>query len=207
MTKSRITLIALAICCIALLSASTAAYFVVQGTAYNVITTGVLDIDLHEKTTDGAEPDTPLQDLPDWQDKGGVMPGMNVSKIVYVENIGDQPAYVRIKLEKHVTAADESELSTDVLVLDLDTANWTEKDGWYYYNSPLPAGENTIPLFNSVYFDAQTGNEYQNATATVKVSVQAVQVANNGATVMDAAGWPVEIEEPEPTETPEPIEE
>ena len=195
MTKSRITLIALAICCLAMLGASTAAYFVVQATAYNVITTGVLDIELREKTTDGAEPDTPLQDLPDWQDKGGVMPSMTVSKIVYVENTGDQPAYVRIKLEKQMIAEDESELSTDALVLDLDTANWTEKDGWYYYNSPLPAGEITIPLLNSVYFDAQTGNEYQNATATVKVSVQAVQVANNGATVMDAAGWPVETEE------------
>ena len=34
------------------------------------------------------------------------------------------------------------------------------------------------------------GNEYQNATATVNVSAQAVQNANNGDTVMDAKGWP-----------------
>ena len=34
------------------------------------------------------------------------------------------------------------------------------------------------------------GNEYQNATATVDVFAQAVQTANNGATVMAAQGWP-----------------
>ena len=39
-------------------------------------------------------------------------------------------------------------------------------------------------------FKADMGNEYQNATATVDVSAQAVQTANNGATVMDAQGWP-----------------
>lgn len=193
MTKSRIALIALAVCCIALLSAGTAAYFTIQATAYNVITTGVLDITLHEKTTDGATPDTPLDQLPDWQDRGGVMPGVAVSKIAYVENTGNQPAYVRMKFEKHVAAADGGELSADALLLELDLTDWlAQEDGWYYYGKPLPAGQSTRSLLNSVYFDAQTGNEYQNATATVTVSVQAVQVANNGETVLAAAGWPAE---------------
>ena len=193
MTKSRIALIALAVCCIALLSAGTAAYFTIQATAYNVITTGVLDIALYEKTTDGAEANTPLDQLPDWQDRGGVMPGVAVSKIAYVENTGNQPAYVRMKFEKHVVAEDGGELSADALLLELDLTDWLEhEDGWYYYAKPLPAGQSTKPLLNSVYFDARTGNEYQNATATVTVSVQAVQVANNGETVLAAVGWPVE---------------
>ena len=34
------------------------------------------------------------------------------------------------------------------------------------------------------------GNEYQGATATVDIVAQAVQVDNNGKTVMDAQGWP-----------------
>ena len=34
------------------------------------------------------------------------------------------------------------------------------------------------------------GNEYQGATATVDIVAQAVQTANNGATVEDATGWP-----------------
>jgi len=36
------------------------------------------------------------------------------------------------------------------------------------------------------------GNEYQNCTVSVDVSAQAVQVANNGADVLEAKGWPAE---------------
>ena len=45
-------------------------------------------------------------------------------------------------------------------------------------------------IFTAVTFKPDMGNEYQNATATVDVSAQAVQTANNGDTVMDAKGWP-----------------
>ena len=72
----------------------------------------------------------------------------------------------------------------------LNTADWTEKDGYYYYTKPLKPGEVTAPIFTAVTFKADMGNEYQNATATVDVFAQAVQTANNGATVMDAQGWP-----------------
>ena len=57
-------------------------------------------------------------------------------------------------------------------------------------SKPLKPGEVTAPIFTAVTFNANMGNEYQNATATVDVFAQAVQTANNGATVMDAQGWP-----------------
>ena len=41
-----------------------------------------------------------------------------------------------------------------------------------------------------VRFSAEMGNAYQNCTANVVISAQAVQTANNGDTVMEAAGWP-----------------
>ena len=57
-------------------------------------------------------------------------------------------------------------------------------------------------LFNEVLFSSAMGNEYQNCTAKIFVSAQAVQSANNpipeGGTVTDIPGWP----EPETPEEP-----
>ena len=96
MTKSRIALIALAIGCIAMLGAGTAAYFTVQDTAYNVITTGLLDMTLQEVTADGAPEGTPLDQLPPFEDAFGVMPGQEISKIVFVENTGTADFYIAV---------------------------------------------------------------------------------------------------------------
>ena len=79
---------------------------------------------------------------------------------------------------------------TGLVELALNTAYWTEKDGYYYYTKALKPGEVTAPVFTSVTFNATMGNEYQNATATVDVFAQAVQTANNGDAVMNAQGWP-----------------
>ena len=192
MTKSRIALIALAVCCIALLSAGTAAYFTIQATAYNVITTGVLDITLHEKMNEDADPDTPLEELPDWEDKFDVMPGAKFSKIAYVENTGEQDLYARVRITKQITSEDGKELPTGILHLTMDTADWIEKDGWFYYKTVLTPGQATDPLLKSVYFDVAMDNPYQNATAVVLVEAQAVQAKNNADNVMDAMGWPAE---------------
>lgn len=74
--------------------------------------------------------------------------------------------------------------------LALNTTDWTERDGYYYYNKALKPGEVTVPIFTAVTFNAAMGNEYQNAAATVDVFAQAVQTANNGDTVLNAQGWP-----------------
>ena len=93
-------------------------------------------------------------------------------------------------MEKSIKLKGEDTPDTGLVELALNTADWTEKDGYYYYTKALKPGEVTAPVFTSVTFNATMGNEYQNATATVNVSAQAVQNANNGATVMDAKGWP-----------------
>ncbi len=197
MTKSRIALIALAIGCIAMLGAGTAAYFTVQDTAVNVITTGILDMTLVEKTTDGAKPDTELEKLPNFvSNQNGafnVMPGQTVSKIPYVDNTGTADFYTRVKLATAITAEDGTVLDADkVLTLDIDTTLWVLQDGWYYYTKAITPGERTEPLFTGVTFAAvEMGNEYQNATVTIEVDAQAVQSKNNGTSWDTAAGWPV----------------
>lgn len=199
MTKSRIALIALAIGCIAMLGAGTAAYFTVQDTAVNVITTGILDMTLVEKTTDNAEPGTELEDLPEFVSKENgafnVMPGQTVSKIPYVDNSGTADFYTRIQLTIKVVAEDGKELDwakDKVLSLNYSDAWSSEKeDGWYYYTEAVKPGDITVPLFTEVAFAAkEMGNEYQNAEVTIEVEAQAVQSKNNGTSWDTAAGWP-----------------
>lgn len=196
MTKSRIAIIALAIGCIAMLSAGTAAYFTVQDTAVNVITAGLLDMTLEEKTTDGSLPGTDLEDLPDFPVNPdgtpgvlNVMPGETVSKIPYLANNGTADFYGRIKFASKIVV-DGKELSTDVLELDINTADWKLKDGWYYFTKSVKPGEKTTPLFTTVKFAEATNNDYQNATVTIDVYAEAVQSKNNGTSWDTAAGWP-----------------
>ena len=49
------------------------------------------------------------------------------------------------------------------------------------------------------------GNEYQNASAHVKVTAYAVQSANNGDSPQAAKGWPSDTQA-EPTPVPNPPE-
>lgn len=181
MKRKLLILSALAIC-IAMLVTGTLAYFTAEGKAHNVITTGGVEIAVQEWADE--EKTKPFEDLT------GIMPGMTVTKIAEIKNTGASDAWVRVKVEKNIKLKGEGTPDTGLVELALNTADWTEKDGYYYYTKALKPGEVTAPVFTSVTFNATMGNEYQNATATVDVFAQAVQTANNGATVMDAQGWP-----------------
>lgn len=180
--KRKLLILSVLVICIATLAAGTLAYFTSEGTAHNVITTGGVDITLQEWADEGKT--KPFEDLT------GIMPGMTVTKIAEIKNTGASEAWVRVKVEKNIRLAGEGEVNPDLVELALDTANWTEKDGYYYYNKALKPGEVTAPIFSAVTFNASMGNEYQNATATVDVYAQAVQTANNGETALNAQGWP-----------------
>ena len=179
-----ISLICLIICCAALLASGTLAFYSAEETAKNVMTTGKLDIDLKEET-DGKQP---------WPEEGfdGIMPGMDVTKIVYGANTGTMDVWLRVKLDKTITPAEgvEAELNFEKITLDINTTDWTEKDGYYYYNKALGPGEESVPLFTNVHFDELLGNEYMNAKTEIEVTMQAVQANNNGDSALTATGWP-----------------
>ena len=196
MSKRRIFVIALLVCCLAVMASGSVAYFTASETAHNVISSGSIAIDLQELTDQVDENGDPLP----FEDATGVMPGTEVSKIVQVENTGDNAVWVRIAVEKAIDlvlpeGAEPVEPDLALIALDLNTADWTGQDGYYYYNKPLNPGETTGPLFTTVTFDAAMGNAYQNSTATVSVRADAVQTANNGAAVLEAAGWPAAVPE------------
>ena len=188
MRKKGVLSLALIVSMLAIMVSGTMAYFVSSDTAHNVITTGGVDIELIEKTTDE---DGNLIDFPEEGIKD-IVPGMEVDKIVSVkseDNTAD--CWVRVSVTIEITNKEGKQLSTEnALSLNYDTENWTEKDGLWYYNSPLSAGQETPKLFTTVTFSSDLGNEYQNATATITIHAEAVQSKNNGATALEAVGWP-----------------
>ena len=180
--KRKLLILSVLAICIATLAAGTLAYFTSEGKTHNVITTGGVEIAVQEWADENKQ--TPFEDLE------GIMPGMTVTKIAEIKNTGASDAWVRVKVEKSIKLKGDGTPNTALVELELNIADWTEKDGYYYYKEALKPGEITAPIFTAVTFKPEMGNEYQNATATVDVSAQAVQTANNGDTVMDAKGWP-----------------
>lgn len=179
-----ISILAISLC---LLCYGTIAYFTHEDTATNVITSGNLKIELHEMATvQGSD------ELVEFQDVVGIMPGDSVSKIVTVENVGDYAAYVRIAVDKSIEGPNAASASEDYrhIQLDFDTVNWEERDGYYYYKVALQPGETTKPLFRNVTFSSQLGNSLNSGKAKITVKAQATQVKNNGASVFETAGWP-----------------
>lgn len=180
--KKKLLILSLAAICLAITAIGTLAYFTSEGTAHNVITTGGVEITVQEWADEGKT--KPFEDLT------GIMPGMTVTKIAEIKNTGASDAWVRVKVEKNINLQGEGTSDTSLVELTLNTADWTEKDGYYYYTKVLKPGEVTAPIFTAVTFKPDMGNEYQNATATVDVVAQAVQTANNGTSALTASGWP-----------------
>ena len=186
MKKWKIVALCTVLACLSIVASGTLAYFTAQETAHNVITSGGVDIQLHEFSERGNE------ELVPWEDVDGVMPGAEISKIAVVENTGASAAWVRVSVTKTITLARGVQGTPDpsLLKLNINTTDWTEQGGYYYYNHSLLPGETTTPLFTTVTFAPEMGNMYQNSNAEIEVKADAVQFANNGDTVLEAQGWP-----------------
>ena len=102
---------------------------------------------------------------------------------------------VEITLVGEFDRARGEEEAEQIVLLKMNTNDWTEKDGWWYYGSAVKSGEPTTALMTEVEFDGPNmTNEYQNCTVEIIVNAQAVQVANNKASALEANGWPREQE-------------
>lgn len=190
MKKRKIEALLITLCLAAMVinaSSGTNAYFTYEEKAHNVITSGDIEIDLIEMM----EPEEGGELVP-FEDQDGVMPGMDISKIVSVKNTGGQPAYIRIKVDKTIILSDGNTemVDTSLVTYNVNTNHWTEEDGYYYYNQILNPEAETEPLFTEVSFAKEMGNKYQNSTSIIDVKAQATQVANNGANALEALGWP-----------------
>ena len=111
------------------------------------LSTGIIDVKLIE-TFEGTDGDTEDGTNPDGEGLTGAI------KIITGENVGTQPAYVRVKIFPQIETYFAIEkywdvfggIPTNFIKYDIDNTNWTEKDGYLYYNKILPVGETTTPI-------------------------------------------------------------
>ena len=181
--KIRILILAFVACLFALCGQSTNAYYTTTGKATNVVTSGSIQLLIHETTADGSP--FPEQGV-------YIIPGDIVSKQVYVENVCGHPFYLRVKL---VTGTNNDALTPEeCMKLDIDTENWTYRDGYYYYNHILNPGEMTSALFTQVEIvGSQVDQTHIGSTLQLTVNAYAVQSENNPAEFpWDASGWPAD---------------
>ncbi len=184
-TKLKIFVIALAASLIAFISTSTLAYYTTVGKATNVVTSGNIQLIIHE-TTDGG------QEFP--EEGVYIVPGDIVSKVVTIENDCEHPFYLRVKI---VYGVDSEELSADdCFKLNISDEHWELFDGWYYYKGIVEPHETTPKVFSHVEIvGGKVDNRYLGKTLTLTVNAQAVQSENNPITdgnTFTASGWPAE---------------
>lgn len=206
MKKKTLSITVIAIC-LAILGYSTLAYFTDESpVVHNVVTSGGINVEIVEKQANGS--------LFPEGGVSGVMPGGEISKIVTVANQeNSDQSWVRVwvniaisepgtpilnptikNLPLTITNAAGEEIN--VVTLDINGEDWVRgEDYYYYYKTPVDPSEVTEPLFETVKFAPEMGNEYQNCKVMIDIHAEAVQAANNGDTVMDAAGWPNEHQE------------
>lgn len=188
--KKKILYIAALLICLSIITGGTVAYFTAEDTAHNVITTGGIDVSVvQQQLVDGALQPSGDQPIP-------VMPDTTFSKVVSVQST-KQTAWVRLRYEITVYDAQgaekpltEEELNR-IIIITPDDTNWLFLDGWWYYTDAIGFGETAKPLFETITFSGPNmGNEYQGCSMVLTLTAQAVQQANNGETVQEAAGWP-----------------
>lgn len=184
--KLKIMLIALAAAVLTLISQESLAYYTTVGTATNVVTSGKIQLIIHEKTDSGT--DFPTEGV-------YITPGDIVSKRVTIENDCEHPFYLRVKM---VYGVDSQELSAEeCFKLNIDETNWKKHtDGWYYYAGIVEPGVTTPYVFSHVEIvGSKVDNRYLGKTLKLTVLAQAVQSEHNpiqDGQVYTASGWPAE---------------
>ena len=202
--KKKLTAVALVVCMLAImLVGASLAYFTDDDEATNTFTVGNVEIDLTE---------------PNWDSTGSkealdVYPGEALAKDPIVENIGNNPCFVRVEvtgLDQFVEAYGEEAMITlrhGNYVAGYDSDNWTYYNGYYYYNKVLATKETagdewnkelgtvTEPVFNQIVMPTQLTNNA--AAEDIVVTAQAVQAqgaqpswsAVKAMTVAEIAAW------------------
>ncbi|MBQ3847639.1 MAG: hypothetical protein II748_02155 [Clostridia bacterium] len=160
------------------------AYFTVTGIAENVITFGNIKMKIVETTT-GGEP------FP--EDGVHVIPGETVDKAVTIENVCEQPFYLRVKVVGGIKGQEVP--AEDLFEIVINDTNWVARDdGYIYYNRVLQPHEVTEPVFSEVKIVGdKVDNSFIGKTLTVTVKGYAVQAKNNPADLTwEASGWPAD---------------
>jgi hypothetical protein len=112
--------------------------------------------------------------------------GDYVNKRVGAVNTGDFPAFVRLLVHPTILAADgvtllPASFGNEVLITDLNTADWTYGgDGYYYYLHKLNPDKSTTQLGHDLFTQVQIafglGAAYDNATLHIEVKCESSDI-------------------------------
>lgn len=155
--KKKIVSIALACALFAVaVAGGTLAYFTANDKAKNDFTVGNAAIDIEEPAWEAALQNGETENM---------YPGQTVAKDPQVLNTGNNPVFIRVKVEN----------PTGVKVTYNNiSANWTLYGDYYYYNKPVDAREKTDALFTSFTLSTETENGVVDAQS-ITVKADAVQ--------------------------------
>ncbi len=184
----------------------TVAFFAEDGRATNIITLGVVDLQMREELKKGEWSEWyPSEGNLGYKFNGLLEPGMKIQKKVIIENAESQPFFLRYKVNVEIIAADGVTRLDDgaIQLIGANTNTSTkDNDGWLYYDvkdaSDEVHKEQEIVAFEGVHFLPETGNAYQGCTINISVQAQAVQSKNQTLNdvavteVLDASGWPAD---------------
>ncbi len=123
-----------------------------------------------------------------------ILPAQIIEKTVSVKNIGDSPAWVRIKATQEFKDASGKALpysiyGEDGLLLGELGEGWTYSDGYYYYSKAVEPDEATAKFIEEFTVNPKLGNEYALGVARLIFNAESVQSNYNGETVFEARGW------------------
>lgn len=177
--KGTIAVIFISIIIFCLISGGTLANRTTKGEVINKISSSSVSVKLINKLSDGS-------DMP--EAFYSILPNTVIDNVVSAKNTGKEPEYIRISLTPKMVDKDGTDLKTDSVYFQINSENWTYKDGFYYYNNILNIGETAPSLYDSILFGPQIGNDYRFATFSVDINVDAVQSVNNYSP-LEAQGW------------------
>lgn len=184
--KKKILSIALVVAMVAVIAAGSLAYFTDTESAKNTFTVGNVNITLTEPNWDS----TGKEDAPE------VYAGEPLAKDPTVKNDGNNPCFVRIKVENLDQFGNKGAITyrTDY-VADKLGDGWEKVGDYFYYNKVLEVGATTDALFDQIVMP--TGLTGDEEAAPIKVTAEAVQAQGAKAkwadvqnmTVADIAAW------------------
>ena len=167
-SKYKLAVIAFVVILISLSSKATLAYYVLQGTSKNIITTGDIDISIVE-TLNGVA----------FTGNINVAPGSTLNRALYVQNVGGHPCWLRIKIETTKNVDDR-----DVISMNIDSQNWIYQDGYYYYKNILASGATSAALYDQLSileYGDETEERYSGTYVSMAITAEAIQSENNEA--------------------------
>ena len=185
--KKKIVSLCLVMALVSIAAMGTLAYFSDTDQAENTFTVGNVDITLTE----------PLWDAAGAADAGEVYPGEPLAKNPVVINEGSNPCFVRIRVEGLDCLKEAGLSQTDITTRfryapGYNEADWTYRNGYYYYNSVLAVDSRTSELFDQIVIPTDVTNGGKDAYA---VTVTACAVQAQGARPSFAAVQEMTVEE------------